>query len=1046
MRCATGVFGRVAASGVMVVAMLSSAQLVLATPAQGDTEVIPSSNPIDITPRILDEQARSIVQVGDRMVVGGNFTQIQNAGSSSMIDQPFVFSFDPATGKIDTDFLPIVNGEVTTVFPHPDGDKVWVAGAFSKVNGDLHSRIVLLDLATGQAVSSFAAPAVSAAITDMKLVAGRLYISGDFVTIGGQPRTALATLDPDTGALTNAMNSTIAGTLQEGKGVPSVKAFDVSPNGSRLVAIGNFAQVDGEQRVQLAMWDTSGPTASLKNWATQRLGNTCKDVFPTYLRGIDIDPSGKFFVLVTTGAYRSGQLCDTASRWEIKGSGTSRTPTWVTYTGGDTLTTVEVTGAMAYLGGHMRWLNNPYKGDEAGSGAWPTEGLAVVDTRNGLPFSWNPGRERGLGVFDFLPTESLLWAVSDTNTWAGEFRQRLAAFPFEGGFSLPPDNIGRLPGDVWQLGGVAGAGLNDQRVSGFDGANVNDSVTKAGDQDWASATGAFAVDGTVFASWSNATFTAQPFDGVSVGTPEVIDLYAGDPSTAGYANNFINDLSSITGMFYDPVRARIYYTLQGSAALFWRPFTPESQVVGAARRTLPDVSALSPRKVQGMFLTGGQLFFADRTTGSLKRIEFRDNRLIGTATVVNSAVDWRANALFLSSQWATLAPNVAPVVAFSTKCSGLSCAVDAAKSSDADGGIVSYSVDYGDGTVLSDVSSTHTYSDDGTYSVTVTATDNRGVSSTTSRSVSVARPANVAPVAALSVDCWGLECEVDSSASTDSDGSIVSYDWDFGDSATGSGQTTSHAYTTEGSYSVSVTVTDDRGGVDTATEVVVVNAIPTSITFRAADSADGGSGSLSSVSLPATVQEGDLMMLFVSNGTSRTADTPSGWTPLADQSDDDLRTQVFWRFATTTDLGTVVSSRLRDPEGLAQPAPNTATIAVYAGVDSPPVVNVASAAEPSTVNGGVSAHTTPQVTVPADGQWLVSYWADRTASLTTAWTAPNGQTLRAEEFSSGSSSRVASLLTDGAGPTLAGTRGGLTAVADGASRKATMWSIVLRSQ
>ena len=94
----------------------------------------------------------------------------------------------------------------------------------------------------------------------------------------------------------------------------------------------------------------------------------------------------------------------------------------------------------------------------------------------------------------------------------------------------------------------------------------------------------------------------------------------------------------------------------------------------------------------------------------------------------------------------------------------------------------------------------------------------------------------------------------------------------------------------------------------------------------------------------------------------------------------------------------------------------------------------------------MNEHTTPQINVPSSGQWLVSYWADRTASLTTQWTEPNEQVVRADEYSTGSNARVSSLLTDDGGPTLAGTRGGLTATADGATRKATMWSIVLRSQ
>ena len=89
--------------------------------------------------------------------------------------------------------------------------------------------------------------------------------------------------------------------------------------------------------------------------------------------------------------------------------------------------------------------------------------------------------------------------------------------------------------------------------------------------------GAFAVDDTVYAAWSNGTFTAQSFDGSNFGNPQAIDLYEGTPTTPGYANNFVNDLASITGIFYDPGRARIYYTMQGSSALFWRPFTPESR-------------------------------------------------------------------------------------------------------------------------------------------------------------------------------------------------------------------------------------------------------------------------------------------------------------------------------------------------------------------------------------------------------------------------------------------------------------------------------------
>ncbi|MEO8105696.1 MAG: PKD domain-containing protein [Actinomycetes bacterium] len=1037
---------RVGVVAVAAATMASGVQFATMSTAQaGSSNVIPSSNPIDITPRVLDAQARSVVQVGDRMVVGGNFTQIQNAGSGPIINQRGLFAFDPDTGKIDNAFLPTLNGDVTTVLPHPDGDKVWVAGAFGKVNGDNHSRLVLLNLETGQAVNSFNPPAISAEVTAMKLSKGRLFIGGDFATVGGQARQAMASLDASTGALTTAMNSVISGTLQEGKGVASIKAFDLSPNGNRLVAIGNFTQVDGKTRSQLAMWNTKKSTAVLKNWATERYGNVCNTVFPTYMRDIDVSPNGKFFLVVTTGSYRSGQLCDSAARWDMQGKGTKRVPKWVNYTGGDTLTAVEVTGPIAYLGGHMRWLNNPYKGDAAGSGAWPTEGLAAVDTRNGLPYSWNPGRERGLGVFDFLPTDTMLWSVSDTNSWAGEYRPRLAGFPF-GNATLPADAIGRLPGDVWQLGAIAGAGVDDQRLSGFDGTTVNAQATSAGDQPWSTARAAFAVDDTVYVAWGNGTFTAQSFDGVSFGATQQIDLYSGTPATPGYTNNFVNDIASITGMFYDPVRARIYYTMQGSTALFWRAFTPESRVVGASRQTLGKTGALRTGKVQGMFLTGGQVYFADRTTGSLNRVQFRDNRFIGTAQVVNQTIDWRAKALFLSSQWATLAPNLPPVADFTSTCTGLTCVVNGSKSTDPDGGVIGYGVDYGDGTVLTGKNTEHEYAVDGDYTITVTVTDNRGLTKSKTRVVSVAAPPNVLPTAAFDVSCWGLDCAVDASTSTDTDGSIASYAWTFGDGSTGSGATANHVFAADGAYLITLTVTDNRGGVATTSTTKTVNAIPTTVAFRDASSTDGGNGNLAATTVPPTTQVGDLLLLFVSNGNDRTADTPSDWNVLGEQTDDQLRTQVFWRFATAGDLGTTVSVRLRDALGVAGSAPHTSTIGVYSGVASPPIVGVASVDEPTLVNGGVNHHTTPTIDVPLDGQWLISYWADRTANQTTQWTAPSGQSMRADEFSSGADARVSSLLTDDGGPTLAGLRGELTATADGATRKATMFSIVLKSQ
>jgi len=61
----------------------------------------------------------------------------------------------------------------------------------------------------------------------------------------------------------------------------------------------------------------------------------------------------------------------------------------------------------------------------------------------------------------------------------------------------------------------------------------------------------------------------------------------------------------------------------------------------------------------------------------------------------------------------------------------------------------------------------------------------------------------------------GVQIAFDGSGSYDPDGTIISYEWDFGDGDTGTGVAPSHTYTTTGTYTVTLTVTDDEGKTDT---------------------------------------------------------------------------------------------------------------------------------------------------------------------------------------------------------------------------------------
>jgi PKD repeat protein len=172
-------------------------------------------------------------------------------------------------------------------------------------------------------------------------------------------------------------------------------------------------------------------------------------------------------------------------------------------------------------------------------------------------------------------------------------------------------------------------------------------------------------------------------------------------------------------------------------------------------------------------------------------------------------------------------PNQSPTAAFVSSSQGLKASFDAAGSTDPDGTIASYAWDLGDGAVSSAAKVDHTYARAGTYTVRLTVTDNRGGTDTVTREVAVT---NTAPTAAFTSSATGLEVSFDGTGSTDPDGTIASYAWDFGNGTTSTVPTPTVRYAAAGTYQVRLTVTDSAG--DTATlaksvTVDTVNAKPT---------------------------------------------------------------------------------------------------------------------------------------------------------------------------------------------------------------------------
>jgi len=145
-------------------------------------------------------------------------------------------------------------------------------------------------------------------------------------------------------------------------------------------------------------------------------------------------------------------------------------------------------------------------------------------------------------------------------------------------------------------------------------------------------------------------------------------------------------------------------------------------------------------------------------------------------------------------------------------------------STDSDGSVVGWDWDFGDGNTSTAQNPSYTYGAEGTYSVSLTVTDNDGATGSTSQDVSVSSGVtNDPPIADFSFTTTDLTANF-TDQSTDSDGSVVGWDWDFGDGGTSTAQNPSHTYGSDGTYSVSLTVTDNDGATGSISKNVSVSS------------------------------------------------------------------------------------------------------------------------------------------------------------------------------------------------------------------------------
>lgn len=228
---------------------------------------------------------------------------------------------------------------------------------------------------------------------------------------------------------------------------------------------------------------------------------------------------------------------------------------------------------------------------------------------------------------------------------------------------------------------------------------------------------------------------------------------------------------------------------------------------------------------------------------------------------------------------------------------------------------------------------------------------------------------------------------------------------------------------------------------------LLVGLIPTLAVLSAVPPASAAVGTLSfvdaastagnrtahRVTVPATVETADTLVLYLTVNAATTIDTPAGWTLVQSRDGNGVRGRVWTMQATGSSAGSIISVNT------AAAAKSVMTVAAY---DSSLGVATIAASAAGGADSSASSHTTPAVTVADAGSWLLSYWSEK-SSTTATWTLPAGVQQRSTDAATGSG-RVSAVFGDSQAAVPVGPAGSLTATTSAAVSRSVLYSLVLK--
>ncbi len=386
------------------------------------TAAISSVVPYQATPKSLARAPKSgvsggrvLVRVGGSLLVAGDFSDY------GLATRNHIAAYDLATGALDLGFDPSPDGDdVHSIKGSADGNSVFVGGSFTTIGGVARRNLAKLALSDGTVDPTFN-PSPDSYVKDMAVKADgtALYVGGNFQNIAGNQSQFLAGINPVTGAVLPDFTFPLAGPTNDNS-EGGTRAIAISPDQTRLMVIGNFTQIAGQDRPLVAQIDISQHPAVLTSWRTEVYNQGCARGRVGWMRDVDISPDGTTAYVVSSG-HIYYPACDTVNAFPMNGTGPDVRPTWSVKIG-DTIEAVAATGDAIYIGGHFRYIDTETLSQKRFQ-------LAALDPATGRGLNWVPNAGGFLGVKVIEAEPAGVFVGSDGDAVGGVAHGRFAFFP-----------------------------------------------------------------------------------------------------------------------------------------------------------------------------------------------------------------------------------------------------------------------------------------------------------------------------------------------------------------------------------------------------------------------------------------------------------------------------------------------------------------------------------------------------------------------------------------------------------------------------------------